>query len=61
MVSEVTDSDFNSVLSQPVSRRGGRISCQSPDSMASGQLLVPYTQEQGEPFPSICELYDDRA
>jgi hypothetical protein len=37
MVSEVTDCDFNALLTQSVSRRRGSISCQSPDSMASGQ------------------------
>jgi hypothetical protein len=37
MVSEVTDSDFNPLLTQSVSCRRGRISCQSPDLMPSGQ------------------------
>jgi hypothetical protein len=37
MVSEVTNSDFNPLLTQSVSRRRGRISCQSPDLIPSGQ------------------------
>src|SRR5262249_22144078 len=36
-VSEVTDSNFNPLLTQSVSRQRGRISCQSPDLMPSGQ------------------------
>ena len=37
MVSEVTDSNFNPLLTQSVSCWRGRISCQSPGLMPSGQ------------------------
>jgi hypothetical protein len=37
MVSEVTDSDLNPLLTQSLSCRRGRISRQSPDLMSSGQ------------------------
>jgi hypothetical protein len=37
MVSEVTDSEFNPVVTQPVSGRRGRVSCQGPDLMSLGQ------------------------